>query len=427
MIHFGDIFTSLQYDLVHSGILYSVLQILITLSPIILLLVLWMIFWPLWVNYVRSSFIFSTKKAVLEIRLPKEMMKSPLAMEIFLGSLHNTSDGSNFAQYWKGEFRPNVSLELASIDGVVRFFLWLEDGRKHAIIGALYSQFPGIEVHEVEDYTKNIFYDPKVMKLWGGEFIFTKPDPYPIKTYVDYGLDKDPKEEFKVDPLTPTIELLGNLPPNQQIWIQYMLRAHKDDQRKPGHFMKKTDLWKDKALEEVNRIMMRDPKTKVAGMKDEATGFTKLPSISKGEQDIVEAIERSIRKPAFDVVIRTIYFAPKEVFDKKNGMGGIISSFKHYSTEHLNGFKPDGSKWPAKFKGSPWEDYKNMRLNRQCRLVLEAYKRRCGFYDPFKSKPLVLNIEELATMYHFPGQVAATPSLNRVPSKKFEAPANLPI
>jgi len=33
----------------------------------------------------------------------------------------------------------------------------------------------------------------------------------PIKTYEDYGLGKDPKEELKVDPITPLIELLGTL------------------------------------------------------------------------------------------------------------------------------------------------------------------------------------------------------------------------
>jgi hypothetical protein len=40
---------------------------------------------------------------------------------------------------------------------------------------------------------------------------------------------------------------------------------------------------------------------------------------------------------------------------------------------------------------------------------------------------MVLSTEELATLYHFPGAIAATPSINRIPSKKSEAPANLPI
>ena len=51
-----------------------------------------------------------------------------------------------------------------------------------------------------------------------------------------------------------------------------------------------------------------------------------------------------------------------------------------------------------------------MRRNRFGRLALMAYKRRSFFYTPFKTKPIVLNTEELATIYHFPGSmVAATP------------------
>lgn len=410
--------TQFQY-----GILADVLQILIPLSPIILAFILFLLFWPVWVNYVRSDFFFSLKYAVLEIKLPKEMMKSPLAMEIFLNAIHNTADGSNFAQYWRGEKRPSYSLEIVSIEGLIKFMIWTEDRRKSGVMSALYSQFPGIEVKEVEDYTHGFVFDPKLTKLWGAEFKLTKPDPYPIKTYVDYGLDKDPKEEFKVDPLTPMLEFLGNIGKDQQIWVQYMVRAHIKDQIKPGTLFKKADLYRDEAEKIINDIMLRDPKTK----KNRDTDEIMLAGLSDGEKEIIKSIERNMNKLAFDVGIRGIYMAKKELFDKPNGIGGMISSFKHFNTENLNGFKPNGDKWSAKFSGSPWEDYKNIRANRQSRLVLEAYRRRCYFYDPFIGKPLVLSTEELATIYHFPGSVAITPGLTRIPSKKAEAPSNLPI
>ncbi len=426
MNHFGDFFPSLQSSF-QNEIFGQVIQVLITVSPVILALILFMIFWPIWMNYVRSSFFFSLKYAFLEIKLPKETLKSPLAMEVFLNAIHNTADGSKFSQYWKGEIRPFYSLEIISVEGQVKFIICTEDRRKGGVISPLYSQFPGIEIHEIEDYTKGIHFDPKETKIWAGEFKFTKEDPYPIKTYVDYGLDKDPKEEFKVDPMVPMIEFLGSVKANSQIWIQILVRAHKDDQRKPGHLFKKTDLWQDGAKELVNKIMLRDPKTKVAGIKDETTGFTKLPSISEGEKKIVEAIERAVSKPAFDVGIRAIYIAKREIFDTPFGIGGIIGSFKQFGSENLNGFKPNGNKWHNKFSGNPWEDYKDMRRNRESRLALLAYKYRSYFYPPFESKPLVLNTEELATIYHFPGQVAGTPTLSRIPSKKAQAPANLPI
>ena len=207
-----QLLSQIRVDLIPQAI-----QFVITISPIMLSVLLAMIMWPLWLRYVRAKNFLSIKYTVLEIKLPKDTFKSPLAMEVFLQSLHNTSDGSTFAQYWKGETRPWYSLELVSIEGRVKFFIWTEDRRKGGVISALYSQFPGVEVHESGDYSQSVHFDPKTMKLWAAQFKFTKPDPYPIKTYVDYGLDKDPKEEFKVDPLLPMLEFLGSLGPNEQI------------------------------------------------------------------------------------------------------------------------------------------------------------------------------------------------------------------
>jgi len=44
-----------------------------------------------------------------------------------------------------------------------------------------------------------------------------------------------------------------------------------------------------------------------------------------------------------------------------------------------------------------------------------------------KSGPFIMNTEELATIYHFPGEVSKTPSLSRISAKKAEPPTNLPI
>ncbi len=410
-----------------SSIFPQAIQYTILISPILLLVILVTSFWPLWVRYVRAKNFLSLKYTVLEIKLPKDTFKSPAAMEIFLQSLHNTSDGSAFAQYWKGETRPWYTLELVSIEGRVKFFIWTEDRRKGGVISALYSQFPGVEVHESGDYSQSVHFDPKTMKVWAAEFKLTKPDPYPIKTYIDYGLDKDPKEEFKVDPMLPMLEFLGSVGSNQQVWIQIPIRAHKDDQKKKGHWFKKTDTWQDEAKKLVNEILFRDAKTKTsAGEPDPETGYTRMPIISEGERDVIKAIERSVTKLAFDTCIRTIYIAKSDVFDRPFAIGGLIGNLKHFNTENLNGFKPNGNVWHNRLS-DPWQDYKDIRRTRFGKDAIAMYKRRSYFYAPHEGNPFVLNTEELATIYHFPGSVAATPTLERLPSKKSTAPANLPI
>ncbi len=422
MIRFSD-YLPLLISQFNTMVLPQVYNTLVVISMPALVGILFLIFWPMWVNYVRSYKISKTKYVVFEIRLPKETIKSPKAMDLLLHALHNTSDGSNLKQYWYGETRPWYSLEIISIEGQVKFMMWGEAARKVGMMSALYAQFPGIEVKEIEDYTKGVHYDAKTMKVWAAEFELTKSDPYPIKTYIDYGLDKDPKEEFKVDPLVPGIEFLGNIGANQQVWIQFLIRAHKAEQTKKGTWFQKTDDWKDAAQAEMDKIMNRDPKTKSVKVKEEEKAAPVM--LNDYEDEAVKAISRSISKLPFDTIIRTLYIAKKEDFDTPFGMGGIISFFKNFSSESLNGFKPK-KKWTPTLD-APWKDYKDKKRNIYAEIGIMAYKMRSGFYPPFESSCNVFNTEELATMYHFPGSVSTTPTLDRVPSKKGEAPANLPV
>lgn len=414
-------------SLLQSDLLPHSVQYVLAIAPFVLVIIFGQTFWRLWKDYVRSKTILEKKYVVLELKLPKDTWKSPKAMEIFFNSLHNTSDGSIYAKFWKGDARPWFSLELISVEGIVKFLIWTENDRKQGIMSALYSQYPEIEIKEVPDYTRSVHFDPKQIRIWAAEFKFTNDNAsYPIKTYIDYGLDKDPKEEFKVDPMLPLIEFMGSVGPNQQVWMQIMIQAHKSkNRRKEGKFFELEDEWKVEAKKEINKILMRDPKTKVAGMKDEATGYTKMPSISEVEKEAATAIERRITKLAFDVGIRFLYIAKKDVFNTPFGIGGIVANMKQFNYEHLNGFGPNGKKWHP-LLGDPWLDFRNWRRNKYGMLALMAYKRRSYFHPPFASKPLVMNTEELATIYHFPGSVAQTPNLDRIPSKKAQAPGNLP-
>src|SRR5574343_190174 len=424
MLQFSDIFN--QINITTNNIGSDVLQLIITGSPLILFAVLLNIFWPLWVNYLRSSFFITQKTCLLEIKIPKDHFRSPKAMELFLTSLHQTGgEGTWYDKYWLGKTRPWFSLEMVSINGKVKFFIWTRNSNKNFIESSLYSQYPGIEITVADDYTKHVHFDPKINNMFAVEMILTKEDPYPINAYIDYGLDKDPKEEFKVDPLAPLLEYLGSVGQNQQTWIQIIIRAHKKETIKPGHLWKTTDAWKDEATELVNKILMRDAKTKVAGVEDEKTGLKKVPSISDGEKEIVAALERSVTKLPFDVGIRAINFAKKEAYDASNH-GGILGSFKQFGSEHLNGFKPNSDKYSPMFS-YPWQDFKDYRKNKKMGIALEGYKRRMYFYEPYAEKSFVLNSEELATIFHFPGSVAGTPNLDRIGSKKSQAPANLPI
>jgi hypothetical protein len=387
-------------------------------------LLLGIIFYELWMKYVRLLFISKMDPVLIEIKVPKEIIKSPAAMEIFMGSLYNPYSGTFTTVFLKGSTRVWFSLEIVSLGGSVRFFIWTPRMFKNSIESQLYSQYPNVEIYEREDYTSDIHYDPSVNDLNGGQLTLTKPDPYPIKTYIDYGLDKDPKEEFKIDPITPMIEFLGSLKPQEQAWIQILIQAHKEEKALEGRIFKKKENWKNEAKKEIKKIIKESiftPEDKeVAAQRPMDYG-----KISPAEKDTILAIERSLSKKAFDTMIRVLYIAPKDIFSP-GGAGGLLGAFGHFSSQTLNGFK---KKWGPTYDYS-WQDFKKRKSTKNKGLLLKAYKQRAFFNHPFKNfhgKPFILTTEELATIYHFPGEVSKTPTFERILSRKSEAPANLPI
>lgn len=407
------IFFGVVYQ-VSSSFLITIFKTVFAVSPLWLPVILVIVFWKLWVVYRRAHFIQSQKYVLLEIRLPREITKSPLAMEAVISGLHQGSGETTFIdRYWFGKVRTWFSLELVSIEGEVKFFIWTRELFKNIVEAQVYAQYPEVEIYEVDDYTQGIHFDPKKTSVWGCDFKLTKPDPYPIKTYVDYGLDKDPKEEQKIDPLSSLLEFLGACGKGHQIWIQILIRVNKNEKHKKGTLFGKTG-WKDEAQEEINKIV--DSSTPPEGARS-------MFNLTPGQQEIIKAMERSVSKLGFDCGIRGIYIADKDKFNPTN-IVGLLGTVKQFNSNTLNGFTP--TRWLISFD-YPWQDYKQIRHNKARRRIIDAYRRRSWFHGPYKTPHFVLNTEELATIFHFPGNVAQTPTISRVSSKKSEAPSNLPI
>ncbi len=409
-------YITLFYDFFVSIALPEVGRWLFFFSAVWIPIVIFEWAWGMWTRYVRYAWEIKQEKVLLEIKLPAETMKSPLAMELVLLGLYQTGgEGTPIDRYWDGKSRVWFSLEIAAIDGEIHFYIWTFKSQRAVVEANIYAQYPDVEIHQVEDYTEKVFFDPAKYDLAGCRFEATGPDPLPIKTYVDYGLDKDPDEEFKIDPMTPLIEFMGSIKKGHQAWVQIIVRAH--TQEKTPTNEKYPDKWKDEAKDLIKKIVEESAVETAEGEK-----VPNSVKLTTGQKDRIEAIERSVSKYAFDAGIRILYIAPKDIFDKGNG-GGLTGSFKQFNAPHLNGFKPaDAMGFDYK-----WQDWSGKKLLRRKIEHFAAYCHRGYFHYPFSAKWTVLNTEELATLYHFPGSAVRTPALKRIPSKRADAPSNLPI
>ena len=374
-----------------------------------------------WITYKRREWLKKTGSILLEIKIPKNTDKSPAAMEMVIEGIWEDVIGSLTNAYFEGEVRDVFSLEIVSLGGEVKFFIWSFPKWKSIIESRIYTHYPGAEVVEVEDYAVKVIFNPETMNLWGITTRLVKPDAYPIKTYIDFGLDKTGKEQEEiVDPLAPVLEYLGTLKPGENAWIQILIQGHRKEGFQDVRLFSKPD-WREGIKKEIKKIIEEEPV-----IKPEKGKPASLFNITETQSETIKAIERNSAKLAFDSMLRVVYVAPKEIYVRTRGVG-IIGSMRQFGSKTLNGIRPHRFIPGIVY---PWDDFLDIRRRYKQRTLLEAYKRRSVFNVPYRhvfGKPYVLTTEELATLFHFPGSTATTPTLTRVPSKKAEAPSNLPV
>ena len=422
-----------------------------------------------WKKKKRLEFLAGLKWSLLEVKIPKDVYKTPEAMEIILGNaLYQAGGVGNwYDRNWKGKVMAYHTLEIVSIEGNIYFFIRVESRFKNLVETQIYSQYPNAEVTEVDDYTR---YVPKFAKgngweLRGFEMKLDKDDAIPIKTYLDFGMDSKSlslDEEQKIDPLTPLIEMLGSLKKGEQVWIQIFVRAagknlklaeaKQEDWFFKNLFGEKEDylhLEKDGKIEDwqaqgqrLIKELLDEYATATAGEGDKAKKVGGYKNLPPDKKELVDRIERSIMKLGFDVGIRVIYYAKKESFNGMRCPTEITSALRQFSapkTSPYNGLSMTNFTNGFDF---PWQDPEGVRAAKNQKKMFEQYVKRAYFYAPATTsedmfyffsvekdgkKPFTLNTEELATLFHFPGRVSTTGSFERIAAQKAEPPANLPI
>ena len=392
----------------------------------------------MWFKYVRASHIEGLKWTMLYVRLPRTAARSIFAMEMILESLHDEGGTGTWRHlFWDGSVRKYATLEIASIEGKIYYFFRVLSGAADYVKTQIYAQFPEAEVTVVDDYVKYVPPQVATDSSWvlaGFEVAQAKDkEPlYPIKTYIDYGLDKAGKPEERINPLSNVLEILAALGPGEQLWIQIHIRAAAARFDIKGS--KKKQDWKKeyggnlkKFEEEVQSAVKAGLATEVEFGKKRVTEY-----MTKQEEQIYDAIQRKMSKRMFDVGMRCLYLAKKEM-SKGFAAGALEGALRLFNAPGMNGLTAVGPTNPVAFP-HPWDNVMGSGTAKRKKNLYDAYVDRSYFYPPFNEyldekprKIMLLTAEEIATIFHFPGEEVSTGGLSRIEARKAEAPANLPI
>lgn len=401
-------------------------------------LFLWPLFQMMWVVYVQESYIRKMKWDLLEVKVSAELEKRPKTMEEFFAGVYSnfeTAIDTLYDVYLGGVVESWFSLEIASFEGDIHFYVRTPAMHRDYIEGQIYGVYPEAEIHEVEDYVTSVPNDvpDEDYDIWGTDMKLAKESGYPIRTYREF---EDAASGVFIDPVGTLVEGVNKLGPGEQFWVQILIRPTGDG-------------WKKSARDIVYKLAGRPVKAKAPGfyemLMNELTELVKhvaldffnpnlamntvgeqktssdIPSLmqhlSPGEMDAITAVDEKIKKPGFETDIRYIYAAKRNVFNKGKANAVFFSYFTQFGTEFLNRIVPDSST-----KTSAYYFFTDTRKADRKRRIIKKYKART-----LDTKSYVLTSDELATIFHFPTIEVKGPVVPRVEAKKGKPPATLPI
>lgn len=339
----------------------------------------------------RLSFL-NVDAVLLMLEIPRTNDKKELAAEQLFASLHGIlRDKAELRN--SGGVQEHLSFEIVSTAGQIRFYVWVPKDLQSFVEGQIYAQYPTVQIYKVdEDYVDN---RDKHKITYSAELTLSDNEALPIKTF----------DTFEVDPLAGITGTLAKLDPDhsEELWIQILTRPIPDDWHKNT-----TDKWIQKVklgqkpfrignidfvwLVEALGALFRPPS---GGSGAEA------PELSERDKTRITKAEEKATKLGYEVKIRLAYLGENDI-DAKLNMQALVGTFKQFNSTNLNGFKMLGGSF------NPND--------------LDGYKLR-----QFTDHGFILNISELASVYHLPHTSVETPNIVWASSKTAEPPAKLPL
>jgi len=340
----------------------------------------------------KISWYESKKNIVLAILVPKENEKKPISAEQMFASLHGIFKPEN-------RFQDQISFEIVAKDKYIQFYVTCPDYLKDFVEGQIYAQYPDVEIYTSPDYSQDDIGDNIVMSTL---LTLSKPDVYPIKTFLN----------FEVDPLAAITAVLSKVEENEQIWMQMIVRPVSDTWQLKGvshvaaiksgqsvgggSFAGNIGKITLKIISDIFKAIFFPAPTSTQG---EAKPLESV--LSGPEQEALKEIERKSTKLGFATKIRVLAIG-KDAVLTRNKIETVAGAFKQFSTTNLNALE-------------------SKKIN-STSSIINLYRAR-KFYD----EGFIMNIEELASIFHLPTITVETPNIVWAGSKKGEPPSNLPV
>lgn len=403
------------------------------LTPFLIFCVCVWGFLELWLDHRQGKFVDGLKWITMQVSVPKDAIQTPKGIENFFTALSGAKGGVSFKDKWfTGKVQAWFGFEIISRGGTIGYYIRTQEKYKDYIEAAFYAQYPEAQFQVVEDYADEIpsDYPNDEYDLWGSELVLKKDDHIPLRTWDTFEHQGEKDMRFK-DPLLNVLEALGTMRPGENFYIQLIIGAPDDQDwtkagqkyidklfgkpepsKKPG-FFEENIAWLPFGIVEQTVGMVLGGGGGEAKKQDDFKAF----KITPFEKDLLDAVNRKIGKVGWNAKIRFVYWGKKELMRKGTVAPMAKGLFAQYGHQSLNSLMFVGTSTPQ--DDYPWQEWNIPKIQRA---LASRYKSRSLGSG---GTPKIMNVEELATIWHFPAFDARTPVLTTVGAKRAEAPVEL--
>ncbi|MFA5175293.1 MAG: type IV secretory system conjugative DNA transfer family protein [Patescibacteria group bacterium] len=349
-------------------------------------------------------------KTILLIKVPKEKKsdKSEMnteeninqireqiaAAETLFSAISGLSREKGLLSWLKGR-NDHISFEIVVTEGKISFFVAVPDKLKHFAEQQIHAQYPNAEITEETDY--NIFRPQS--HIVGAYLLLKHNSAFPLKTY----------KKLDSDPLASVLNPLSKLNEEEGALIQFIVRPADAKWRRDGAEMIR-EIKEGKKFEHVSnrgifarflREIGKLASTAKAESSRQASDSTPY-RLTQMEEEMVKNMEEKISRGGMEITMRLISSADTKEKARMN-LENMVNAFGQYNVYRY------GNTLSAAIPKHP------------NRLISDSIYRTAQ-----ESKYMVVNTEEMASLWHMPLPSTETPHINWLTSRKAPPPLNMP-
>ena len=350
---------------------------------------------------VTKSKVPETQDAEKRTQSEKEEIS---VMEQLLGMLAGLKKQGRFWRRWLFG-NPKITLEIAvpSDDEKISFYIAVPRRLRELVEKQIHGFYPEAHIEKIKDYT---IFRPQSFTV-GSYLKLKKKDAYPIRTY----------QRMETDPLHNLTNAFSKLESKEEgAAVQLVITPYSGKQIKKRSEQVASQMQQGKHLAQADRQNVFGELIREVGkeMVSVARGGKrengleeqnqKNPvALTPEENDIIKQLEAKANKPQFQVNIRLLASA-KTKERAEDILSHLENAFVQFEDANLNKFVA-----------------KRDKANNACQLAFDFIFRQFRFFQK-----IVLDTEELASIFHFPISTTETPKINWLKAKTAPPPANIP-